>query len=82
MSNKTELEVTKSHKQPVHKTLDDAYVRLTTNSFCLADNEVCLNISNNGYQSTGITIDVAMYDTLKGLLEDYRVVEYMNSLRD
>ena len=81
MSNKTELEVTKSHKQPAYETQDDAYARLTTNALCLAKNEVCLSISTNGFQSTGITIDVDMYDTLKALLEDYRVIEYMNSLR-
>ena len=76
------LDVTKSHKQPVHKTLDDAYVRVTTDAHLIADNEVCLSISNNGFQSTGITIDVHMYDTLRAALEDYRVIEHMNKLRD
>lgn len=72
------LNVVKSHKQPVYKTLDDAYVHV----HFLDDNTVRLSISNNGFQSTGLTLDVHMYDTLKAALEDYRVVEYMNKLRD
>ena len=76
------LDVTKSHKQPIHKTLDDAYVRVTTNAHLIADNEVCLSISNNGFQSTNLTLDVHMYDTLRATLEDYRVIEHMNKLRD
>lgn len=76
------LNVVKSYKQPVYKTLDDAYVRVTTESLVLDKGEVCLSISNNGFQSIGLTIDVHMYDTLRAALEDYRVVEYMDTLRD
>lgn len=78
MSN---LSVTKSYQQPVYKTLDDAYVTLGESRYS-DGKELDLRICNNGYQSTVITIDIHMYDALRALLEDHRVVAHVESIRD
>lgn len=68
-----------SCKQPEYATLPDCYVRLSKNS---GDDSLDLRYCSNGFQSTGVDLPLHMYDLLKDLLNDPRVIEHYESQRN
>ena len=68
----------KTCKQPVHKTLKDAYISLGLGWGGEPEIEVC----ENGFQSTGVHMPLHMYELLRELINDSKVVEYYENLRN
>lgn len=68
----------KSCKQPTHATLNDPHISI---DLCYS-HEPILWVCGNGIQSTGIDLPLHMYDLMRELVNDYKVVEHYENLRN
>ena len=74
---KDQIIASKSCEQPEFKTLDDASTNIQV-KWGRTELYVCAN----GSHSTGVDLPVHMYDLLHDLLNDHRVVEHYETLRN
>lgn len=68
----------KSCKHPTPSTFMDSYLRLGIEW----GNTPVLSVCENGFQSTGVDLPLHMYDLLREIVNDYKVVEYYENLRN